>query len=293
MEDHTSKSYSTFYLIGNPVAHSISPQIFNALFEHFHLPYNYTKMLVTSQKLPDILNTFKKQGIIGFNVTIPLKNTIMDYLDEISPIAKKIGAVNSVKIQNGRTIGTNTDIQGIQNSFEQAGYVHQVNQQVVLVGSGGAAYAAASYLSNYTTTLSIINRTLENAENLRRNMVSHPENKVKITCYPLHCPQEESILESADLIINATPIGMWPQSDYDPIDGYIPKQNQWVFDMVYNPIETKLLRKSKLNGAKTISGLDMLIYQAAEAFRWWIDWVPNIELMKHVAVQNLSIISSE
>ena len=293
MEDNSSNTVRSIYLIRNTLEHSISPQIHNAAFEYEHLPYEYKIKQVQKQDLPHVLEEFKKDGTVGFNVTIPYKTTIIQYLDKIKPVAREIGAVNTVKIENGELIGINTDIDGIKNACKNSNYFPVKNDNIVLVGAGGAARAVAFFYSKFEVNLIILNRTLENAEKLHNDLNSQSIVKAALDYHSLHAPQIEKIFQSANLIINATPIGMWPHVNDSILSNYVPKPSQCVFDLVYNHIETQLVKIAKKNGCKIISGLDMLLYQAVKAFRWWTDVNPKLKLMKKVAIDCLTSISSK
>jgi len=293
MEGNSSNTSRSIYLIGNPLEHSLSPQIQNAAFKHEHLPYEYKLMQVQKQDLHHVLEKFKKDGTVGFNVTIPYKTTIMQYLDKIKPVAIEIGAVNAVKIDKGELIGTNTDIMGIKTALSLSSFHIPQVKHVILFGAGGAAYSACSLFSKYDLKLSIINRTKKHVEELKQYLISKPDCRAQVEIFALEPTKLFSLLNSADLIINATPIGMWPNSKDDLIPFYVPQPYQWIFDMVYNPVQTPFVKKSIESGCKTISGLDMLISQAAESFKWWTGVYPNTTLMKKVALDNLTLISLE
>lgn len=281
------EDYSFIYLIGDPVEHSISPQIYNAAFIQENLPYKYKKKQVKKSNLVDILEKFKTDGTVGFNVTIPHKTLILKYLNELTPIAQEIGAVNTVKIEEGKLIGTNTDIVGIRDALSEANFPHIQDLSIVIVGAGGAARSVSKYFSKFDVKLSIINRTVKNAEILSNALISHPKTNAEIHFYSLNSPKKKQIFQSADLLVNATPIGMWPNINETIFQNYTPLDSQWIFDLVYNPIETQLVKTAKKMGCKLINGLDMLIYQASEAFKWWTGKYPDINLMKKVAIEKL------
>jgi shikimate dehydrogenase len=293
MEGYSSNMAKSIYLIGNPLKHSISPQIHNAALRQENLPYVYKTLQVTQKDLPALLEQFRKDGTVGFNVTIPFKTVIMEYLDEIKPVAQQIGAVNTVKIENGKLIGTNTDIDGIRHAFTNSSYIPREYETIVLVGAGGAARAVALFFSNYKIKLVIINRTVKNAEILCNNLASQSSNKADLQFHSFNDSQIDKIYQTANLIINATPVGMYPNVKVDILANYVPTASQRIFDLVYNPLETQLVQKAKQCGCNIINGLDMLLYQAAEAFNWWTGNNPDVKLMKKVAFECLQSTSSE
>ncbi len=280
----------SFYLIGDPVEHSISPFIHNAAFKNQNLPYKYKKLQVPIRNLPDVLRTFTESKTLGFNVTIPLKTIIFNHLDEISSIGKYIGAINTVKIENGRFLGTNTDLEGIHLAITKSGFKPEEYNEILMIGAGGAARAVAYHFSQYDIKIRIVNRTISTSQKLLHDIKNLPSTIAQIE---VPSQNDASSYHNADLIINTTPVGMWPNIHEDPLSGYTPHSNQWVFDLVYNPIETSLIKKSKENGCEIITGLDMLIYQAASAFKYWTGIYPDVKIMQKAAIEALNLISSK
>jgi len=293
MEDYPIKRVKSLYLIGDPIDHSISPQIHNAALKYHKIPYIYKSCKISLCDLPKFLLMCKKEAVIGFNITIPLKTEILRYLDDISPIARKIGAINTVKIENGKLSGINTDVAGIQQAIKISQCPYKSLKNIVILGAGGAARSVAHFFSAYRVNIIIINRTLQRAEFVRNGLIKNKEIKASIQINSLDTPQRISILSSANLLINTTPIGMWPNIMDDPLPDYIPKKQQWVFDLVYNPLETPFVHKAKQIGCKLVSGLDMLIYQSAESFKWWTGIYPNVEVMKKTAIDTIKSIFSD
>lgn len=282
------EDYSSIYLIGDPVEHSISPQMHNAVLRQENLLVEYKSKQVKIENLSNVLVQFKNEKVLGFNVTIPLKSVIMKHLDEILPVAQDIGAVNTVKIENNKLIGTNTDFHGIRAALKNSEFVPGVGQTIVLIGAGGAARSVGYFFSDYKVNLKLVNRTTKHAEQLRIDLSSHLKNKASITVHSLIEAREVNIYHSADLIINTTPVGMWPHSEENILMDYNLDSSQWIFDLVYNPLETQLVKKARKAGCKIINGLDMLIYQAAEALHWWTGKDPDITLMRKVAEESLT-----
>jgi shikimate dehydrogenase len=293
MDRNFSETFGSIYLIGNPVKHSISPQIHNAAFQKANLPYIYELKQLFQKEIPQFIDNVKKKGIPGFNITLPYKSEILKYMDKIDPIAQKIGAINTVKNENGVLLGYNTDIDGIQSACLEAKFEVIPDQNIVIFGAGGAARSLAFYFSSIEyTKIFILNRTYHKAEEIRNDLTElNIKGSVQIADYP--GSKAFRLLEIADLIINATSVGMWPKFQGDILRDYIPNKHQAVFDLVYNPIETPLVKKAKKQGCKIISGLDMLIYQAVKAFKFWTGVDPDIELMKKTADECLQLIFSE
>jgi shikimate dehydrogenase len=271
-------------LLGHPVEHSFSPIMHNAAFRDKNLNYVYLAFDVLSENLKYVIDGAKAMGIVGFNVTIPHKIEIMKYLDEIDESAKLIGAVNTIKIENSKAIGYNTDGLGARMALEEEiGEVKDKN--IIIYGAGGAARAVAFELAKNNNII-IANRTIEKAKSLAeeiREKLNKTEEGVKYSGLDVN-------LDRIDVIINATPIGMYPNVDVEPIvKAEMMHKGMVVMDLIYNPLETVLLKEAKKAGAKAINGLGMLIYQGAIAFEIWTNEKPNIEVMKNAIINHLNL----
>jgi shikimate dehydrogenase len=270
-------------LIGHPVEHSFSPIMHNAAFKDKGLNYVYVAFDVLPENLKYVIDGAKALGIVGFNVTIPHKIEIMKYLDEVDRDAQLIGAVNTIKIEDGRAIGYNTDGIGARIALEEEiGKVKDKN--IVIYGAGGAARAVAFELAK-DNNLVIANRTVEKAEALAKEIAEKLNKKfgeeVKFAGLDVN-------LEGVDIIINATPIGMHPNVDVEPIvKAENMSKDMVVMDLIYNPLETVLLKEAKKANAKAINGLGMLIYQGAVAFKIWTGVEPNIAAMKDAIMKQM------
>ena len=238
---------------------------------------------VLPENLKYVIDGAKALGIVGFNVTIPHKIEIMKYLDEVDRDAQLIGAVNTIKIEDGRAIGYNTDGIGARIALEEEiGKVKDKN--IVIYGAGGAARAVAFELAK-DNNLVIANRTVEKAEALAKEIAEKLNKKfgeeVKFAGLDVN-------LEGVDIIINATPIGMHPNVDVEPIvKAENMSKDMVVMDLIYNPLETVLLKEAKKANAKAINGLGMLIYQGAVAFKIWTGVEPNIAAMKDAIMKQM------
>ena len=209
----------------------------------------------------------------GFSVTIPHKENVLPFLDDIEHTAKKIGAINTIVRQDGKLTGYNTDcmaaITGLECGLEENGDTLN-NKKVSIIGAGGAARAIAFGLKEKGCDITIYNRTIERAKKLSNDVKCRSERF-----------EEIDNLDS-DLLINTTPIGMFPEVNRTPVPENVLKEGMIVFDAVYNPIETKLLRDARERGCHTVNGLTMFINQAAEQFRLWTNIDPPVELMNDV-----------
>ncbi|AEF95920.1 shikimate dehydrogenase [Methanotorris igneus] len=272
-------------LLGHPVEHSFSPIMHNAAFRDKNLNYVYLAFDVLPENLKYVIDGAKAMGIVGFNVTIPHKIEIMKYLDEIDENAKLIGAVNTIKIENNKAVGYNTDGLGARMALEEEIGKKVENKNIIIYGAGGAARAVAFELAKNNNII-IANRTVEKAKNLAeeiREKLNKTEEEVKYSGL-------DANLDGIDIIINATPIGMYPNVDVKPIvKAEQMHKDMVVMDLIYNPLETVLLKEAKKAGAKAINGLGMLIYQGAIAFEIWTNEKPNIEVMKNAIINHLNL----
>ncbi|HIP17579.1 MAG TPA: shikimate dehydrogenase [Methanothermococcus okinawensis] len=260
-------------LIGHPVEHSLSPIMHNEALRDKDLNYVYLAFDVHPNNLKYVVNGAKALGTFsGFNVTVPHKIEIIKYLDEIDREAQLIGAVNTVKINDNRAIGYNTDGLGVRMSLEEEiGRV--MGKNILVIGAGGAARAVSFELAK-NNSITIVNRTVENAKTLAADISKKLNKNV---CYGgLNID-----IEDYDILIHTTPVGMYPNINTKPlIDVNKINKDMVVMDLIYNPRETVLLKESRKRGAKTINGLGMLIYQGAIAFEIWTGVKPDVNVMK-------------
>lgn len=254
-------------LIGNPVEHSFSPAMHNAAFNILNLNYKYLAFKVSN--LEKAIYGAKELGIVGLNVTIPHKVDVIQYLDELDPTAEKIGAVNTIDLVNLK--GYNTDGIGAIRALEEVTSLKGKN--VVVVGAGGASRAISFNLANSKIAgLTILNRNLKKAESLASDIgdVSY-DSTDKIDSY----------LKDADILIDTTPVGMDPHTDDKPIaTADMMHEDLIVNDIVYNPLETVLLKEAEAAGATTVSGLKMLLYQGVESFKVFTGHDAPVDVME-------------
>jgi len=274
-------------LIGDPVEHSMSPAMHNAAFDRMGLDFCYVPFRVKPEDLPPAIAGMKALNIRGFNVTIPHKVDIMPLLDEIDPLAQRIGAVNTVVNNNGVLQGFNTDAVGFLEALVQKG-IEPKGKKVVVVGAGGAGRAVSYILAERGAHLTILNRLqeLDWAEKLASQLTQNFGGDVR--ALELTVENLSSVLVGDYILVNTTSVGMSPDRNDTPIPADLLKSSLVVFDVVYNPLKTKLLREAERTGAQTISGLDMLVWQGALSFELWTGVRPPIELMKQVATRLLS-----
>jgi len=271
-------------VIGDPIEHTMSPAIHNAAFTKMGLDYLYVPFQVKPEGLRQAIDGMRALNIRGLNVTIPHKVTIIPFLDELDPLAEKIGAVNTIANDNGMLTGYNTDAAGFLQALLERG-IEPKGRNVVILGAGGASRAISFILAEKGAHLVILNRLLERAEELagRLSMVFHGE----VTALGLVEENLARVLEGANILVNATSVGMSPNISGTPVPFNLLKPALVVFDIVYNPIKTRLLREAEEVGAKTVSGVDMFVWQGALAFERWTGVKAPLELMRAEAIKQL------
>lgn len=282
LTNNIDKNKTLVGIIGHPIKHSYSPFMHNASFKMRELGYIYLPFDIPASNLEDALKGTVALGIKGFNVTLPYKEKIMDFLSDISEEAVVIGAVNTIVNENGKLKGFNTDVDGIHSVLEP--YKGKLeNSTISVIGAGGAARSVIySLIRNFKPRkINIINRTEEKAESLEEYFSAKMLFE-KIEAFELIPPDIVELLNTSDLIVNATSIGMLPDEDDAPttiVDSF--RKDQLVFDLIYNPIETKFLKLAKSQGAITINGLKMFVRQGAKSFELWTgEQMPEEEIYK-------------
>ena len=273
-------------LIGDPVEHTMSPVMHNAAFKKLGLDYIYIPFRVRAEELARAVDGMRALSMRGFNVTIPHKVTIIPMLDGIDPIAEKIGAVNTVVNDDGELTGYNTDATGFLQALLEQG-MEPGGKDVVVLGAGGASRAISYILAERDARLTVLNRQLEIdwAVELARRI--HEDLGKDVRVFELGSENLAVALEGAAILINATSVGMSPNSEESPVPAELLKSDLVVFDIVYNPIRTKLLREAEAAGARTGSGVDMLAWQGALAFEKWVGQPAPLDLMREEDIKAL------
>lgn len=257
--DSKTKLYA---VIGDPIAHSLSPIFQNYFIKQRDMNAIYIPLRITADTLGGSLDVLRN-NFMGFNVTIPHKENIMRYLDRIDPPAAEYGAVNTVKVVGDKLIGYNTDGIGFTRSIGDVD-INLKRKRVLLLGAGGAARVIASEVIKSGGNLTIANRNTDRGESLKRELQKFYD--VDIDAAGL-----EDISTSFDAVINSTSVGMYPDTDELPINPDVLRDAELVYDVIYNPPKTELLRFGKKFGAGTANGLPMLIYQGLKSFEIWTE----------------------
>ena len=266
MKNKLTKIYG---VLGNPIGHSLSPVMHNAAFEAAGVNALYGAF--ESSDLKGSIGGMRALGICGMSVTIPFKTSVIPYLDELDPLAEQIGAVNTIVNVKGRLKGYNTDGLGAMKALEAK--IDPAGKHCVLVGAGGAARGIGFMARERGMKLMVANRSMERGLALADF---------------LECPfiLLERIREiRANILIQTTPVGMFPHENISPVPDDMFQKDMAVMDAIYNPLETRLLKSARAKGCTTISGLEMFIHQGAEQFRLWTGLDPDVDLIR-TAVKN-------
>ena len=281
-----STALKLYGIIGHPIGHSLSPLMHNTAFEAFGMSASMSAFDIEPQSLKEALEGFVKLEFGGINVTIPHKETIIRLLDEVDEEASIIGAVNTVRILDGKTTGFNTDAYGFLKTLEP--FRSSVDgAKFVILGAGGAARAVTYVLLRHFRTNQIviasrpISRTNELIEHFKGS--SH----AKLTAFDPTDAQFSQILQASDVVINATPAGMLPKISELPIPHPHFRAGQIVVDLIYRPLQTEFLHQASEAGTQTIGGVEMFIHQGARAFEIWTGKSMNTNQVRQIIIQKL------
>ncbi len=265
-----------FGLLGNPLGHSLSPLLHKYLLKKIGQEGQYRMFEIKENQLAETVNGMKTDGFLGFNVTIPYKQAIVRYLDEVDEEAHFIGAVNTVFFSKDRLLGFNTDGQGLVAAMKNS-EVDLDNCSAIVLGAGGAARAVTFNLIRHgAKKLFIFNRTEQSTKNLVKE-VRETFQSVEVDSGDLDAKAISSVLGSFQLIINSTSLGMWPDISKTPYFFERGASGQVAIDLVYNPLQTKFLKSAQEAGAKTVDGLDMFIFQGSASLKIWLGLENNID----------------
>ena len=287
-----SRPRSVVGLIGFPLGHTISPAFQQAAFDYHSLPTVYEAWQTPPDGLTAALGRVRQPDCLGMNVTIPHKEAILPLLDSVDEWARQIGAVNTVVNDGGRLHGHNTDATGFLRALREPGAFEVSGKRVVLVGAGGVARAVVLTLAREcAASLAIANRSVARAEALAvlARSAGLPAEVIDIS--------DESglgaAIGAADLLVNATSVGMWHAAPGSPVAAAHLHDRLFVHDLIYNPVETVLLREAERAGARTLNGLSMLVFQGAAAFELWTSRRAPVGLMMARAVDALARAQAE
>ncbi len=274
-------------VIGWPVKHSLSPPMHNAAFRTLGLNWVYVPFEVHPDAISQAIAGLRGLGMRGLNVTIPHKAAVVPHLDEISPLSRTLGVVNTIDNVAGHLSGDSTDGPGFMRALAEAGEDIAENR-VVLIGAGGSARAVAlAAAEERPAELVIVNRTLARAVALAE-LVKQGARLEPVHAIALDSSEVAEVVSSAHVIIDATPVGMYPQTNVAPvISPEWLRPSQLVCDLTYNPRETVLLKAARAAGARVLDGTGMLVHQGAIAFERWTGQPAPVEVMRLALLEAL------
>lgn len=277
-------SHTVMYgVIGDPIHHSRSPIMLNRAFQEKQINAAYAAFHVTPDQLEQAFHGMRAMQFGGLNVTIPHKEAIMAYVDELDESARAIGAVNTIVNHNGRWKGYNTDGIGYVRSLKEETGMTLANKHIVVIGAGGAARGIVYALAQENPAIIyVVNRTEARAVQLAESLGEYAPMRA------LGLDAMDRIEHDIDLVVNTTDIGMHPHIDAMPFDPAWLQPHMMVSDIIYNPRETKLLTEAKRNGCQIHGGLGMFIYQGAYAFEYWTGEAAPVAAMRDIVEQSLS-----
>ncbi len=271
-------------VIGSPITHSMSPHIHNDAFKQMDYNAHYHAFHIEPDELEDAVKGMKALGVSGFNVTIPHKEAIIPLLDEVDEAARRIGAVNTVVNRDGVLIGYNTDGKGYVEALKEVTMLK--NKRVLIIGAGGAARAIFYTLAKEgNIQIDLYNRTACKAVELIQ------EFSLNHLAKGISSKEAVNRMKDYDVVVQTTSVGMFPYTEESPFPLINIKEGAVFSDIIYNPIETRLLRDAKALGAVTQNGVSMFAYQAAFAFEHWTGQLPDTDRMKNIVKVQLGGIS--
>jgi shikimate dehydrogenase len=286
-------------LIGYPLKHSISPYFQQAALDYYRLDVRYEAWETSPEKLQDMVDNLRKPQNVGANVTVPYKETVLPLLDEVDDLASSIGAVNTIVKKDDRLLGFNTDAYGFIEALDKEGHFDPKEKRVVILGAGGVARAVCFVLvQRKVASLAITDGIFERAKALAENLVRYikgasPNSKdwePNISAFQWQSLSSAKTLDNCDLIVHCTTIGMKdsPQEGQSPLSLEVIPRNVLVYDVVYNPWLTPLLRLAQKAGADILGGLPMLVYQGAASFKLWTRRKAPVDVMFNKAKEILT-----
>ena len=274
-------------VMGWPVEHTMSPPMHNAAFAALGMNCCYVPLAVPPDKLPEAVSGLDALSFVGCNVTVPHKQGVRAYLADVSDDAQAVGAVNTLFRRDDEWVGGNSDILGFLKSLEEEG-IDPANKRALVLGAGGAARGVVYALARAGAQVTLMNRTAARAESLGKEMAEHFPRGIE-KALPLDATSLKRQAEGADLLINATSLGMWPETGRSPWPDHLAFPSHLaVFDLVYNPLRTRLIEQAEAAGAKAVGGLKMLVYQGAVSFSWWFDVMPPSDVMYQACRRRLT-----
>ena len=278
------KINSPLGIIGYPIGHSISPRFQQAGLDELAAGYQYLPYEVPPDLVADFIASLRSDSVRGINVTVPHKEAVMPFLDEIDEWAAEAGAVNTIVNRGGRLVGYNTDGYGFLRALRESADLDPAGKRALILGAGGSARGVVQALLRAgVAELVIANRTLERAKALA-DLAANRE--VPARAIALNAVAMDGVPVTTDLIVNCTSLGMYhgPDEAASPMAASQIPPSALVYDLVYNPMLTPLLREAHLVGAPTLGGISMLVYQGAASFELWLEKPAPVSVMMQAAM---------
>lgn len=280
-------------LIGYPLKHSLSPDFQQAALDHYGLDIRYEKWETQSEELPSVINRLRQSQNLGANITVPYKESVLPLIDGVDDLAREIGAVNTITKKDNKLMGFNTDVYGFIHALQDDASFKPLKKRALILGAGGAARAVSFVLLREGVSyLAIFNRTSARTKALVGSLIAYCTLRglqTEVVSVPLQDVELREVAHNCQLIVNCTTMGMKYSSDEgrSPLTIDAITEDVLVYDLVYNPLETPLLRMAKAADAKIIGGLSMLVYQGAASFKLWTGREAPIDIMYTTARQAL------
>jgi shikimate dehydrogenase len=276
-------------VIGYPLGHSLSPIFQQAAFDALGLEMRYERWETPPHRLKEVVASLRLPDRLGANVTVPHKEAVIELLDELDRTAREAGAVNTIVHRDGRLVGYNTDVAGFLRALQEAGFQAQGARALVLGAGGGARAVALALVQQQAAMVVIANRTYHRAFRLAEALRPLARRTV-VRSIPLTYSALQDAGPVWDLIVNCTTLGMpgTPEADKSPLPPELIPGQAFVFDLVYGPQPTPLVRMAWERGARAVDGLAMLVYQGAESFALWTGLQPPLEVMMEAARRALA-----
>jgi len=285
------KVFQLYGIFGCPLSHTLSPAMHEAAFRKFGIEAHYIVLELIPAAFKKLMSRSAKISLSGFNVTVPYKEVVMKYLDEVRPEARAIGAVNTVYRKGTKWVGTNTDMEGFLLALMKDGGFRPSGKRALILGAGGAARAVIYGLSREGIREVVIadcfpekaRKILADMKKLFPRVIYHAA--------VAGTPEVKEALQKADVIMNATPLGLKPQDPLVVPAAWIPRAGagkKFFMDLIYNPAMTPFLKIAKKKGHRTLNGLGMLLYQGARALEYWTGRRAPVDVMRQALLQALN-----
>jgi len=276
-----------YAVIGDPIEHSLSPVIQNAAFNALNINCVYTAFRVKNTDVANALKGMQSLGVLGLNVTMPHKEAVIAHLDWVDEAAKFLKSVNTIHNKDGKLLGYSTDGTGALKALKENG-ANPYGKKVLILGAGGAARAITYSLIQEANELVVLNRTVSEAKMLSEALKCKFGKKISTGSLSPKIIKEK--INDADILLNATSVGMKPNTNQSLIPPNNLNPDLTVMDIVYNPCETQLIKDAKAIGARAINGLETLIYQGAAAFEIWTGQQAPVQTMREAILeQNIGV----